>query len=194
MEPHLAYRHTLILGSQSPRRREILSSAGFKFQLRCQPGIDESYCSSMELTAVAKYLAEKKFEAQKHLLAGSEMMICADTVVIHDGKFVGKPASKEEAAEMLAALSGSTHQVVTGVCIGSLDKQVAFDDMSEVVFGALSPAEIEYYIKKCNPLDKAGAYGVQDWMGCIGVESIKGSFYTVKGLPIHLVYRELCSF
>jgi septum formation protein len=143
---------------------------------------------------VAAFLARKKASAYLSALKGDELLITADTIVLLDGMILGKPVDKDEAREMLLTLSGETHRVITGVCFTSQHKQVSFSDTAHVTFGTLSEEEVDYYISKYSPLDKAGAYGVQEWIGYVAVERIEGSYFNVMGLPIYKVYRELKRF
>ncbi|MES2387798.1 MAG: Maf family nucleotide pyrophosphatase [Bacteroidota bacterium] len=181
----------LILASGSPRRQQLLRDAGFSFVVKPSHA-EEDFPEDMPAHAVPLYLAEKKAMAfAEELMSSDEIIITADTVVILSGRVMNKPADKPEAVRMLAALSGHTHEVVTGVCLRSLQNMLSFSELSMVTFRELNIKEIEYYIDNYSPFDKAGAYGAQDWMGMIGVERIEGSYYNVMGLPIHRVYTEL---
>lgn len=182
----------LILASNSPRRREIMQNAGFEFTVKVKP-TDESFSSEMPVEEVPVYLAKTKAECFKDEIQ-NEIILCADTVVIVDGKILNKPANATEAKAMLQLQSGKTHRVITGVCIMTNEETITFSDTTFVTFKELSDSEIDYYIKTCKPFDKAGSYGVQDFIGMIGIPSITGSFYTVMGLPIHLVYENLKRF
>lgn len=182
--------HRLILGSGSPRRKELLQGLGFDFEIRTKD-TDESFPADMELTKVPEYLAEVKATALFDTLAENEMVLCADTVVILNNAILGKPASRDEAISMIEAFCGNTHLVVTGVFIGNAQQNVCFSDTTEVTFGHLTREEIEQYIDLHRPYDKAGSYGVQEWIGYVAVEKMNGSYTTVMGLPTHLVYREL---
>ena len=183
-------KHKLILGSGSPRRKELLAGMAFQFEIRTKD-TDESFSAEMNPKEVPVHLATRKAEALFSDLSETEIVLCADTVVILDGKILGKPESREEAIEMLSLLSGKTHLVVTGVFIGNSTKSTAFSDTTEVTFGKLSKQEIEFYIDNHQPFDKAGSYGVQEWIGYVAVERMNGSYTTVMGLPTHKVYREL---
>ena len=179
----------LILASNSPRRKEILKSAGFEFEVMVRP-TSEEFDLNMKFEKVPEYLAIKKAECfedfdDKHLI------LTSDTVVVLENNILNKPLNEDEAYEMLAKLSNKTHEVITGVCIKNGAKYFSFIDKTFVRFEELTKSEIDYYIKNCNPLDKAGAYGVQDFIGMIGIPKIEGSFYTVMGLPIHLIYKAL---
>ncbi len=179
----------LILASNSPRRREIMQNAGFEFKVKVKP-TDEIFSSEMAVEEVPIYLAKTKAECFKDEIK-DEIVLCADTVVIVDGQILNKPTDVEEAKEMLRLQSNKTHRVITGVCIMTREETIAFADTTYVTFKELSDWEIDHYIKTCRPFDKAGSYGVQDFIGMIGIPTINGSFYTVMGLPIHRVYEAL---
>lgn len=185
----MAHPYKLILGSGSPRRKYLLSEAGFTFTV-VNPSTDESFSTAMPVGEVAKYLAEKKADSFT-LLDSEQVVLTADTVVIIDNKILNKPSDREEAISMLENLSGKTHTVVTGVCIVSVTKKVLFDDATEVTFKKLTKEEIVYYVDTYKPYDKAGAYGAQDFIGMIAIHKIVGSYFNVMGLPIHLVYQHL---
>lgn len=179
----------LVVGSNSPRRKEIMAGAGFQFTVTVRP-TDEKFPDDLPAAEVPVYLASLKaacFEGEME----ESIILCADTVVIVDGRILNKPASREEAAVMLKLLSGRTHEVVTGVCIKTGEVYDTFSDTALVTFKELSGEEIDYYIDTCHPFDKAGSYGVQDFIGMVGIPKIEGSFYTVMGLPVHLVYEHL---
>lgn len=184
----------LVLASNSPRRKEIMHNAGYDFSVKIIP-TDESFSSEMTVEEVPIFLAKTKAECFRKELK-DEIILCADTVVIIDAErrpneILNKPTNVAEATEMLRKLSGKVHKVVTGVCIMTQEETVAFSDTTFVYFKELSDWEIAYYIEKCKPFDKAGSYGVQDFIGMIGIPRIEGSFYTVMGLPIHRVYEAL---
>lgn len=179
----------LVLASNSPRRKEIMQNAGFNFSVKVIP-TDESFSSEMPVEEVPIFLAKIKAECFRQDL-GDEIILCADTVVIISEKILNKPSNEAEATEMLRLLSGKVHKVVTGVCIMTSEETVTFSDTTFVHFKELSEWEIDYYIERCKPFDKAGSYGVQDFIGMIGILHIEGSFYTVMGLPIHQVYQAL---
>lgn len=157
-------------------------------------GIEETYPADLPVTEVPLYLARLKADAYRKLIHGNEMIITADTVVIDNGKVLGKPKDHKEAARMLRELSGHSHEVATGVTVSTIDRSEAFVTRTEVKFAELTDQEIEYYIESFNPYDKAGAYGIQEWIGCVAVEYIKGSFYNVMGLPVQRLYEVLKSF
>ncbi len=186
------FKRPLILASSSPRRQYLLHESGFTFRVSA-PNIDESFSSEMPVEQVPGYLAEKKAKALLPELE-NEVVIASDTVVILGKKILNKPIDRAEAISMLQMLSGQTHVVITAVCLLSKEKQIVFDDRTEVTFASLSLPEIEYYVDHYKPFDKAGAYGAQDWLGMIGVEKINGSYFTVMGLPIHKVYQHLQLF
>lgn len=182
----------LILASSSPRRQYLMREAGFTFTVE-KPDVDEDFPASLPVEQVARYLALKKAEYFRQNII-NQIIVTADTVVIHNNKILNKPAHKEEAIEMLSRLSGNTHYVMTGVCILSADKEESFDDTTEVTFKKLSIQEIEFYVDNYKPYDKAGAYGAQDWIGMIAIDHINGSYFNVMGLPIHKVYKTLLKF
>jgi septum formation protein len=184
----------IILASNSPRRKELLAGIDVEYEVRTLPDIDETYPANLPSEEVAEYLAQKKAAAYTSLLKDDTLLITADTVVLLEGRILGKPSDKDDAKRMLKDLSGKTHRVVTGVCLTSKSKRVSFSDVAHVTFGPLTGEEIDYYVEKYNPADKAGAYGVQEWVGYAGVERIEGSYYNVMGLPIYKVYRELKRF
>ena len=182
--------YNIILASQSPRRLELLHGLNIPFEVHAID-VDESYPSQMVGVDIPMYLAEKKADAYSEKMNDNTLLITADTIVWHEGEVFGKPTDKADATRMLKSLSGKTHQVITGVCISTLNKRKTFHVISEVRFSRLSPEEIEYYIQNFQPYDKAGAYGVQEWIGYIGVEYIEGSYFNVMGLPIQRLYSEL---
>lgn len=186
--------YKIILASNSPRRRELLAGLGIEFEVRVLPGIDESYPASMPAAETAEYIAGKKAAAYRQVMADDELVITADTVVIVGDEVLGKPADTQMAAQMLRKLSGRTHQVMTGVCITTSEQTVSFSVKTDVTFKQLAEDEIEYYIKKYQPLDKAGAYGIQEWIGYIGCTGLNGSYYNVMGLPVQRIYTELQRF
>ena len=186
--------YKIILASNSPRRRELLAGLGIDFEVRVLPDIDESYPESMAATATAEYIACKKAGAYQQVMADNELIITADTVVIVDDTVLGKPVDAADAARMLRLLSGRTHQVVTGVCMATRQQTVHFAVNTDVTFKPLAEEEIAYYIKKYKPFDKAGAYGIQEWIGYVGCTGLHGSYYNVMGLPVQRIYSELQRF
>lgn len=180
---------SLILASCSPRRKEIMESLGFNFSVR-KVDFDEQTPDDMPTMEVAKFLAKRKNEAVKRA-DETEIILTADTIVILHNQVLGKPRDPLEAKTMLLNLSGNTHKVITGVCISSRENKITFSSVTEVRFGPLDKLAIEYYVEKYKPFDKAGAYGIQEWMGQIGIEGIDGSYHNVVGLPSHEVYRTL---
>lgn len=186
--------YKVLLASNSPRRKELLQGIDIDFEIKVLPDIDESYPASLPVEEVAEFIAEKKASSYTNNLKEDELLITADTVVILDGAIFGKPNNKEEANAMLNALSGKAHRVISGVCLATLEKQVSFSVTSEVLFSELSNEEIEYYINRYSPFDKAGSYGIQEWIGYIGVEHLSGSYFNIMGLPIQRLYRELKNF
>lgn len=179
----------VILGSNSPRRKELLGGLEVDFEVRVNP-VDETVPADIPAEFVAAYLSKLKAE-NFPALQDNEILITADTVVIHEGKILGKPNSDQEAFEMIKSLSGSTHLVMTAVTIMDRLKRITLEDEAKVTFRFLEEEEIWHYIKKYRPFDKAGAYGIQEWIGFIGVSAIEGSYFTVMGFPQHLVYQQL---
>ena len=186
--------YEIILASGSPRRRELLSGLGLPFTVKCIDGIDESYPENLPAEETALFIAKKKSEAYKVLADSNHLIITADTVVVCNGLVMGKACNESEAQEMLSLLSGKTHQVITGVALTTKKKTTAFSVSTKVRFATLDDDEINYYVDKYKPFDKAGAYGIQEWIGYIGVEYISGSYYNVMGLPIQRLYQELKNF
>lgn len=185
----LQLKMPLILASNSPRRKEIMTKAGFEFTVKVKE-TEEDFSSEMIVEKVPEYLATKKAKAFESELDDA-LIICADTVVIVDGQILNKPADYAEASQMLQLLCGKTHKVVTGVCFYSKNIFETLSDTAFVTVKKMTDWEIDYYIKTCKPFDKAGAYGVQDFMGMACISKIEGSYYTVMGLPIHRVYEKL---
>lgn len=208
-------KYKIILGSNSPRRKELLAGLDVPFEVKVIPGIDESYPDTLDAYDTAEYIASKKAAAYKNLLNLDEeeeialvkkgeklVVLTADTVVIaptseeqndQEGKGVilGKPKDEADAYRMLEMLSGKTHHVVTGVCLTSQDAQRKFSVVTEVSFKKLTPDEIHYYVANYKPFDKAGAYGIQEWIGYVGCTGLKGSYFNVMGLPVQRIYEEL---
>ena len=187
-------KYHILLASKSPRRRELLSDLRVKFDCISLNGIDESYPHDMQADDVPQYLANKKADAYIPKIHDNEMVITADTLVIKDNIIFGKPHNEDEAFHMISELSGKVHKVITGVCILTTRKRTSFTSLTEVKFAQLSGEDIRYYINNYQPFDKAGSYGIQEWIGAIAVEWIKGSFYNVMGLPVHRLYKELKQF
>jgi MAF protein len=186
--------YKILLGSASPRRKELLAGLDIDFEVKVMPDVDESYPDSLWKEEIPVYIAKTKAAAFRERLKEDTLLITADTIVWLDGKVYGKPTDEADAKNILRALSGKTHEVITGVCLTSLQKQISFHAVSKVKFAELDEEEIEYYIHKYKPYDKAGAYGVQEWIGYIGVESLTGSFYNVMGLPVRMLYMHLKEF
>ena len=186
----------ILLASNSPRRKILLENVGVNIEVITGDKVDESLPQEICPEESAKYLARKKNRAYKDIHADNTVLITADTVVILKGKILGKPKITNEAAEMLKQLSGNVHEVHTGVCLSTKDKEIAFSEISKVYFDKVSDNEIDYYIKNYKPFDKAGAYGIQEWIGHIGIVKIEGSYDNIVGLPVRSVYRkliEICS-
>lgn len=181
----------IILASNSPRRRELLSGLGVDYEVKIVPGIDETYPESLNGEEIPVYIAQEKANAYRASLQPDELVITADTIVYVDGMVLGKPVDEADACRMLRMLSGRTHQVITGVCLTTVDFQKSFASVTEVTFDTLSDEEIGYYVEKYRPMDKAGSYGVQEWIGFVGVTGLKGSYYNVMGLPVQRLYKEL---
>ena len=182
----------LILSSNSPRRKELLAGLDIPFEVRVIDDIDESYPDTLPTGEIAEYIAQKKAAAYE--VGNDEVLITADTIVVLDEQILGKPADAEEAKLMLRSLSGKTHHVITGVCLKSRDQQHHFSVISEVTFKTLAEEEIRYYVETYKPFDKAGAYGIQEWIGYIGVTGLSGSYFNVMGLPVQRIYEELKKF
>lgn len=187
-------KYRIVLGSNSPRRKELLAGLDLQFEVETIPGIDESYPDTLTSEAIPLYIARKKAEAYLDKMSDNELLITADTIVATYDRILGKPANREEAIEMLRYLSDHVHEVITGVCLTTKDKTVSFSVASAVCFGHLEEEDIIYYVDKYRPFDKAGSYGIQEWIGYIGVEAINGSFYNVMGLPVQRLYQELKKF
>lgn len=184
----LNLKYPLLLASNSPRRQQLLRDAGFDFTVKVKP-TEEDYPVDMPAVEVPVFLARKKAEAFRSELNG-QIILTADTIVVIDGEILNKPADAEEASIMLNKLSGRQHQVMTGVCIMTDERTETFVDIANVFFKELTEEEINYYILTCKPFDKAGSYGVQDFIGMVGIPRMEGSYFTVMGLPVHKVYEE----
>lgn len=187
-------RYHIVLASNSPRRKELLSGLDIPFEVRVLDGIDESYPQDLLTKEIAGYISHKKAAAYQQLIADDELIITADTIVILGQKVMGKPKDIAEAKEMLHELSGHTHQVITGVCLTTKKKQVCFSVETDVTFKELTNEEIEYYVNHYRPMDKAGAYGIQEWIGHVGVTGMNGSYFNVMGLPVQRIYEALKVF
>lgn len=183
---NMKLNQNLILGSNSPRRKELLENMGFSFDVFTKD-IKESYPRELNPKDIAKHLAELKNGIYRKFIQ-DQILLTADTIVVFDNDILGKPSDASEACDMIGRLSGNVHSVITGVCISSPDKSLAFEDETEVGFKSLSIEEIEFYVEKYSPFDKAGAYGIQEWIGLVGVTGIKGSYFNVMGLPTEKVY------
>ena len=192
LENLAAYR--IILGSNSPRRRELLAGLDLSFDVHVIPGLEENYPDSLQPQEIPVFLSKQKAEAYLSTLEEQVLLITADTIVWNETEVIGKPKDREDAIRMLRSLSGHEHQVVTGVCLTTTKKQETFSVVSSVRFASLTDEEIIYYVDKYKPFDKAGAYEIQEWIGYVGVESISGSFYNVMGLPVQRLYQELKRF
>jgi len=184
----------IILASQSPRRQQLMRDAGFEIEVKTKDGIEEVFPEGLTKNQIAEHLAKIKADAFAEELKEDNIIITADTIVWHKRKVLGKPENPEQAFKMIKSLSGKKHWVITGVCITAKEKQVVFHVSTEVFFAKLTDEEINYYIENYKPYDKAGAYGIQEWIGHIGIEKIKGSYFNVMGLPIQRLYRELKQF
>lgn len=189
----------IILASNSPRRRELLAGLDVEFRTWVIPNIDESYPDNLPADETAEYIAQKKaapYFTDPHIsaIADDDIVLTADTVVILDGEVLGKPKDMDDAKAMLRKLSGKTHHVITGVCLTSKARQSHFSVRTDVTFAPLTDAQIDYYVERYKPLDKAGAYGVQEWIGYVGVTNLNGSYFNVMGLPVQRIYTELLHF
>lgn len=187
-------KYNILLASKSPRRRELLSELRLPFTTVTLGGIDESYPADTPPLEVPQYISNVKADAYASVIGDNELLITADTLVICSGRILGKPKSGADAVEMLRQLSGKTHQVATGVTISTKDRRTSFTTVTDVTFARLTEDEINYYIENYAPFDKAGAYGIQEWIGCVACERMEGSFYNVMGLPLHRLYQELKYF
>ncbi len=179
----------LVLASNSPRRRQLLQESGFEFITEVRPTREE-FPDTMPAEQVPAFLARQKAECFVHD-HDNRLILCADTIVVQDSLILNKPMHPQEAAAMLHLLSGATHRVITGVCLFDGDQFITATDVALVTFRKLQPWEIDRYIADCLPYDKAGGYGIQEWIGMVGIECIEGSYYTIMGLPTHLVYALL---
>ena len=186
--------YRVVLASNSPRRKELLGGLGIDFEVRTLQDIDESYPVALKGEEIPMYISGKKAEAYKQSMADDEMIITADTIVYDNGQVLGKPKDRGEAIQMLRELSGHAHEVITGVSIVTKEKTTQFASTSKVTFAELTDEEIAYYVDHYKPFDKAGAYGIQEWIGYVAVTRIEGSYFNVMGLPIQRLYTELKNF
>lgn len=182
--------HNIILASGSPRRQEFFKGLGLDFEIRLKP-IKEEYPPRLTHFEISNYLAQLKALPFKKELKSKDILITSDTIVWHNNKALGKPKNEEDAFSILKTLSNATHEVITSVCFTTTASEKTIHNITKVIFKALSDDEINFYIKNYKPFDKAGAYGIQDWIGQIGVTKIEGSYFNVMGLPVHAVYKTL---
>ena len=187
-------KYHIILASNSPRRRELLGGLGLEFEVKVLPNIQEDYPAELPASQIAQYIASEKADAYRSMMKDDDLLITADTVVIVDDEVLGKPADAADARHMLNKLSGRKHQVITGVCLVTLQERRCFSVSTDVSFKALQDEEINYYIEHYRPFDKAGAYGIQEWIGYVGVTGLEGSYFNVMGLPVQRIYSELQTF
>ncbi|HIE45174.1 MAG TPA: septum formation protein Maf, partial [Flavobacteriaceae bacterium] len=182
----------IILASGSPRRQQFLKDLNLNFTIQLKE-VEEIYPKHLKGKAIVKYLAKLKSRPFVNLKE-NDILITADTIVWHEGKMLGKPKTEKDAISMIKSLSGKRHKVYSAVCLKSANKEIVFSDVTKVIFNELSKEEIVYYVKKFKPLDKAGSYGIQEWIGLIGVKKIKGSYFNVMGFPVHKFYKEILKF
>ena len=187
-------KYKVVLASNSPRRKELLSGLGIQYEVKTLPDIDESFPDGLDGVEIPAYIARAKANAYRASMQSDELIITADTIVWLNGEVMGKPCDEADARRMLKALSGQTHQVITGVCLTTAVRQVSFATVTDVTFACLSDEEINYYVEHYRPMDKAGSYGIQEWIGFVGVERISGSYFNVVGMPIQRLYTELKAF
>ena len=183
--------YRIILASNSPRRKELLAGLGIPFEVKTLPGIDEAYPDTLNPSEVAEYISREKANAYADRMEDDELLITADTIVVSGDEIMGKPENAADACRMLHRLSGTVHQVYTGVTLTTLNMQRSFTAATDVRFAKLTDEEVNYYVETFRPFDKAGAYGIQEWIGYVGVESIHGSYFNVMWLPIQRLYQEL---
>lgn len=181
----------IILASASPRRKELLAGLDMDFEVRFLPGIEENYPDDLPVSKIAEYIAREKSAAYNGEIGKDELLLTADTIVVVDDEVLGKPADEADARRMIRLISGRTHQVITGVCLATCDQTRSFSVETDVTFRNLTDDEIDYYIEHYRPFDKAGAYGIQEWIGYVGVESIRGSYFNVMGLPVQRIYNAI---
>lgn len=184
-------KYQILLASNSPRRKELLSGIHVDFEVKTIPNIDESFPDNLPAEEIAIYISKTKANAYLTQMSKNDLIITADTIVYAENEVLGKPKDADEAKIMIKKLSGKTHQVITGVCLTTYQQQKQFASVTEVTFDHLTEEEIDFYVEKFKPFDKAGSYGIQEWIGYIGVKSIKGSYFNVMGLPIQQLYQEL---
>ena len=184
-------KYRVILASNSPRRKELLAGLDIKYEIRVMAGNDESYPAGLSGEEIPQYISRKKADAYEESMQLDELIITADTIVWTGEEVLGKPKDEDEARDMLRRLSGQTHQVITGVTLFTDRWKKTFSTVSDVTFSVLSDEEIDYYVLRYQPMDKAGAYGIQEWIGYVGVESLRGSYFNVMGLPVQRLYKEL---
>lgn len=187
-------KYHIILASNSPRRRELLGGLGISFEVKVLPDIEESYPEDLPVAQIAEYIAREKADAYRELMVPDNLIITADTIVVVDDEVMGKPVDAADAQRMLRKLSGKAHQVITGVCLMTTTRKRVFSVTTDVTFKQLSDEEIDYYINTYRPFDKAGAYGIQEWIGYVGVTGLNGSYFNVMGLPVQRIYQELAAF
>lgn len=187
-------KYNIVLASNSPRRKELLQRMGVNFKVRTLFGIDESYPDSLRGEDIVRYISRNKAQAYRSSMAPNELLITADTIVYVEGEVMGKPKTAEQAKEMLHKLSGKSHQVITGVTIVTADRTEDFGVTSQVKFAEITDEEINFYVDNYLPFDKTGAYGIQEWIGIVAVEEIKGSYFNVVGLPVQRLYQKLKTF
>lgn len=184
-------KYDIVLASNSPRRKELLNRLGIKFNVRTLFGVDESFPENLRGEDIARYISRNKAQAYRSSMGPNELLITADTIVYLEGEVLGKPGDAEEAKDLLRKLSGRWHSVITGVTLLTAEKMENFASTSLVKFSVLDEEEIDYYVTNYLPFDKAGAYGIQEWIGIVAVEEIRGSYFNVVGLPIHRLYEQL---
>jgi len=187
-------KYHIILASNSPRRQELLAGLDIDFEVKVLPYIDENYPKNLPLQQIAEFIAKEKADAYRRVMRSGDLIITADTVVIAGEEVMGKPKDVADAHRMLRKLSGCTHQVITGVCLTTFDSQRVFSVSTDVTFKQLTDEEISFYIDTYRPFDKAGAYGIQEWIGYVGVTGLSGSYFNVMGLPVQRIYTELTTF
>jgi len=187
-------KYQIVLASQSKRRQQLLSDLGFSFTIVDTLDIDESAPNNLNYIETAEYIAHKKASTIKDKISKNQLVITCDTIVVHNNKIIGKPKNRDEAVMFLKTLSDSKHEVVSGVCILGYDKYKLFHDITTVWFDKLTDSDINYYVDKYKPYDKAGAYGIQEWVGMVGILKIEGSYFNVMGLPTQKIYKELAEF